>query len=187
MNLIVGSPWWLIAFLFLALVAAAIEDGLRLRISNVSCSAVVIGVLVAAGFHGFSSALWQNVVVGVAILAAGTAAFAAKWLGGGDVKLLAAIGLWLDLKAATGLIAAVFLAGGLLAIVYIAARRIAHRPRQAHPVRGRVPYGVAIAIGAMFIFTTQLRERPANPFLDQRPAARAAEGSYSIQLCAHGQ
>src|SRR5207302_10328007 len=65
MNLIIGSPWWLIALLFLALVAAALEDGLRLRISNLTCAAVVIGALVAAGFHGFSSALWQNVVVGV--------------------------------------------------------------------------------------------------------------------------
>src|SRR5437764_2535971 len=175
MNLIVSSPWWLIALLVLALVAGAVEDGIRLRISNITCAAVFIGALVAAGFHGFSSTLWQNVVVCVVILAVGTAAFAAEWLGGGDVKLLAAIGLWLDLKAATGLIAAVFLAGGLLAIVYIAARRLAHRPRQAHPVRGRVPYGVAIAIGAMFIFTTQLRERPANPFLDHLRAARAAE------------
>src|SRR5947209_795149 len=173
MNLIVGSPWWLIALLFLALVAAAVEDGLRLRISNLTCAAVVIGAIVAAASHGFSSTLWQNVVVCLVILAAGTAAFAAKWLGGGDVKLLAAIGLWLDLKAATGLIAAVFLAGGVVAIIYIAARRLAHRRGQAHRTDGRVPYAVAIAIGAMFIFTTQLRERPANPFLEHLRAARA--------------
>src|SRR5438552_7208787 len=137
MNLIVGSPWWRIALLLAALIAAAVEDGIRLRISNMTCAAVFIGAIVAAGFQGFSLTLWQNVVVYVVILAVGTAAFAAEWLGGGDVKLLAAIGLWLDLKSAVGLIAAVFLAGGLLAIVYIAARRLAHRQRQAHPVRSR--------------------------------------------------
>ena len=38
MNLIVGAPWWLIIILMLALGAAAIEDAVRLRISNLICA-----------------------------------------------------------------------------------------------------------------------------------------------------
>ena len=175
MNLIVGLPWWLIAFLFVAVAAAAIEDALRLRISNFTCAAVIFGALIAMGVHGLSGTLWQNAVVCIVILAVGTAAFAAGWLGGGDVKLLASVGLWLDLQAAAGLLAAVFLAGGLLAVAYIVARRFAHRTRQARAAGGQVPYGVAIAMGAIFIFTAQLRERAANPFIEHLRAEKAAD------------
>src|SRR5437764_12004603 len=149
MNLIVSSPWWLIALLVLALVAGAVEDGIRLRISNITCAAVFIGALVAAGFHGFSSTLWQNVVVCVVILVVGTAAFAAGWFGGGDVKLLAAIGLWLDLRAATGLVAAVFIAGGLIALLFIAGRLVIFSGQASKKRDRRIPYGLAIVAGAL--------------------------------------
>jgi prepilin peptidase CpaA len=174
MNLVVGAPWWLIAILILALLAAAIEDALRLRISNVTCAIVLFAALMAMGVHGFSLALWQNALVCIAILAIGTPAFSFGWLGGGDIKLLAAIGLWLNLSAAAGLIAAVFLAGGLVAIAYIAARRLSRRGQQSRARDRRVPYGVAIVIGALFIFGTQLSEPAANPLIDHLRATQAA-------------
>ena len=92
MNLIVGAPQWIVVLLFLALIAAAIEDALRLRISNITCAAVVILAVVAMAYHGFTLSLWQNVVVFIAILVLGTPAFAAGWFGGGDVKLFAGLG-----------------------------------------------------------------------------------------------
>ena len=84
MNLIIGSPWWLVALLMLALGAAAVEDALRFRISNLTCGAVLGAALVAIAVHGFSPGLWQNAAVFAAILALGTLAFAAGWMGGGD-------------------------------------------------------------------------------------------------------
>lgn len=163
MNLIVNAPFWLIALLILALAAAAAEDALRLKISNITCSVVLVGAVVAMAIHGLAPSLWQNAVVCLAILMVGTAAFAAGWLGGGDVKLLAAIGLWVDLKWAGGLIVAVFLAGGLLGMIYIGARIFASGGRKRNRREKSVPYGLAIVAGAVLVFAMQLNQRPADP------------------------
>ncbi|HEU4695934.1 MAG TPA: prepilin peptidase [Sphingomicrobium sp.] len=155
MNLITTSPTWLVIVLMLTLAAAAIEDAVRLRISNITCGAVFIAALVAMALHGFSFSLWQNAVVCIAILVLGTPAFAAGWLGGGDVKLLAALGLWFNLQAALSLVAAVFIAGGVVALMFILVR-FARRDRRKER---RIPYGLAIAIGAVAIFGMQLHQR----------------------------
>lgn len=173
MNLIGGSPAWLIAILIVALLAAAIEDVVRLRISNLSCAAVLISAILSMGLQGFPMTLWENVLVCCGILAIGTFAFSAGWLGGGDVKLLAAVGLWLDLRAAVGLIGTVFVAGGLVAAAYIMARRLRF-DRDIKIRSGKVPYGVAIVVGALFVFGTQLSERSANPFVDKMRAEATA-------------
>jgi prepilin peptidase CpaA len=175
MNLIVGSPWWLIAFLVLALIAAAVEDALRLRISNLTCAGVIAAALIAMGMHGFSTSLWQNWVIAIAILAIGTPAFAAGWFGGGDVKLLAAIGLWISLKAVLGLISAIFIVGGLVALIYIAARRFRPSSKGTKSRDRRVPYGLAIVAGALFVFAAQLNERPSNPYIEHLKAMEAAK------------
>jgi len=176
-NLIIGSPWWLVALLALALAAAAVEDALRLRISNLTCAAVFAGAVAAMAVHGFSSDLWQNALVCLAILAVGTMAFAAGWLGGGDIKLLAAIGLWIDLRAATGLITAVFIAGGLVALVYLVVRQVVPSRRAIDSRHSRIPYGLAIVAGAAFVFTIQLSDRRTDPFLEKLPPVVTAKAA----------
>jgi prepilin peptidase CpaA len=121
-----------------------------------------------------TSSAWVNATVFIVILALGTAAFGAGWLGGGDVKLLAGIGLWLDLRAAPGLLAAVFIAGGIVALTYIFVRRFFGIGGSVRLGKGRIAYGIAIAVGALFIFATQLHEEPSNPFLDRLRAEKAA-------------
>lgn len=155
MNLIPGSPLWLIALLFAALAAAAIEDFVRLKISNLTCLVVLIGALVAMVLHGFSLDLWQNALVFVALLAAGTPLFSAGKMGGGDVKLLACTGLWVNISAAIWLLATTFLAGGVLALMYIAVRywRMG-RTGGIYKSKG-IPYGIAIAAGASLVFAGQ--------------------------------
>jgi prepilin peptidase CpaA len=173
MNLIVGAPIWLVAILFIALAGAAIEDAVRLRISNLTCGAIFLAAVVAMALQGFSLSLWQNAVICLAILAVGMPAFAAGWFGGGDIKLLAAIGLWLDLNAAVGLVSAVFMAGGIVAIVYITARRVT-RPNAPRSERARIPYGLAIVFGAILIFGIQLSQPPTkNSFIDHMKAVEA--------------
>lgn len=147
MNLIVAAPSWLLIVLGCALVAAAIEDALRLRISNATSLVVMIGAIVAAIVEGPSWALWQNGVAFAAILALGTFAFSGGWLGGGDVKLFAATALWFDLKSTIWLLALVFLAGGVLAICYFLSRPF--RGVKGTKKGGRIPYGIAIAVGAL--------------------------------------
>ena len=178
MNLVVGVPWWLLVLLALVLFAAAIEDTVRLRISNLTCLALIIVALVAMLIQGFPATLWQNAVVFLLILAIGTAAFAANMLGGGDVKLLAAVGLWMNFPGAVWLIAAVLIAGGLLAVLFIVTRPLRRRGREAHGKarQGFIPYGLAIVVGASIVFGTQLGllgNKPAKPnFLEFRLITR---------------
>ena len=178
MNLVVGVPWWLIGLLALVLCAAAIEDVVRLRISNFTCLGVILLALAAMAIHGFPVALWQNAVIFFVILGLGTAAFAGGVLGGGDVKLLAGLGLWMNFSGAVWLIAAVFIAGGVLALFFIFSRPFRKRRREARGKGGNagIPYGLAIAAGALMVFGAQSdvlgakHERP-NP-LEFRPLNR---------------
>jgi prepilin peptidase CpaA len=165
MNLISFAPLWLLALLACLLAAAALEDAVRFRISNMFPLAVVVGAFVAAALHGPSLDLWQNGLVLLAILLVGTAAFAAGLLGGGDIKLFAAVGLWLDLRSAITLVALVFVAGGLLALVYLGVRFGRGRGLDR---KGRVPYGIAIGIGALALIILDPRiskphQRPFQP------------------------
>jgi prepilin peptidase CpaA len=169
-NLIAVAPLWLLALVGAALAAAAIEDAVRLRISNATSLAVLIGALVAMALQGFPLVLWQNALVFAALLAGGTAMFASGKVGGGDVKLLACLGLWVNLAAAVWLLVTVAIAGGILALGFIAARAISGRKARTKlggKDRG-IPYGLAIVAGACIVFAGQLgwlqTQQKANPF-----------------------
>jgi prepilin peptidase CpaA len=167
MNLIWNSPAWLVAVLFAALAAAAVEDFIRLKISNITCLVVLVAALVAMALHGFPLVLWQNGVVFLALLALGTPLFAAGKMGGGDVKLLACLGLWVNIAAGVWLLATSLIAGGVLALIYIAVRIVRRAGHDNKYESKGIPYGIAIAAGASLIFAGQLglmksQERP-NP------------------------
>ncbi len=149
MNLVSAAPLWLLLVFGCAMIAAAVEDAKRLRISNVTSLVVLAGAVAAALIEGPTWALWQNLAVFVAILVLGTAAFSAGWLGGGDVKLLAAAGLWFDFSSAIWFVAIVFLCGGLIAILYLLSRLFG--PSGKRKKYRRVPYGMAIALGALVV------------------------------------
>src|SRR5258705_91412 len=122
MNLVPGAPAWLLAILFAAMAAAAIEDFIRLRISNITCAAVFVAALVAMGMEGFTLDLWRNALVFAVLLTLGTLMFAAGKIGGGGVKFFAAVGLWGNLSAGVWLASTSLLAGGVLALSYIVVR-----------------------------------------------------------------
>jgi prepilin peptidase CpaA len=89
------------------------------------------------------------------------------WLGGGDVKLAAALAIGLPPAATWNFITASVLAGGLLGLGYLAGPHFIPRLRPAgtaHPLArilaveawrlrrgGPLPYGVAIAAGGIFV------------------------------------
>lgn len=155
MNLIPNSPSWLVFLLFAALVAAAIEDFIRLKISNITCLAVLATALIAMGLNGFPLTLWQNAVVFLALLAAGIPLFVAGRMGGGDVKLLACLGLWVNISAGVWLLASALIAGGILAIIYITVR-LGQGVRIGKKYQSKgIPYGIAIAAGASLVFAGQ--------------------------------
>lgn len=141
--------------LSLLLVAAAIEDMAKLRISNIFPMLVMGLFVVWVAMTGWESDIWHNGVMFLAVFALGSGLFALRWMGGGDVKLLAACALWFDWTAALPWFVYVTVGGGILALLIIAGRRLV--PRTAREgsslaifaASGPIPYGVAIALGTI--------------------------------------
>lgn len=161
MNLLASAPEWLAWCLAILLIAAAAEDAARLKISNITCLGVFAAAIVAMALAGVEVAVWQNALVFAVLLAGGTLLFAAGKMGGGDVKLLASVGLWCSLNSALTLLPAVFISGGLLALAILLGRvvapaRAAERVAILKPGSG-IPYGIAIAAGALITLALSQR------------------------------
>ena len=149
MTMATAAPAWLVGLLLFLLAVAAIEDGWRLRISNLVVLGVVASGITAMVLAGIGWEAWQPLLLAVLILAIGTPLFAAGWLGGGDVKLLAATGTWFSFDGGWRMLATVAVAGGILTLISLLLRRL--RPTDSGIAllkRGvGVPYGIAIAVG----------------------------------------
>ena len=150
MNLAALAPDWLFWMLLACLAAAAIQDIAQLRIWNLTCAAIVLLAIATVVLAGPDWSVWQNLLVFGAIVALGTAAFGSGYVGGGDVKLLAAVGLWTPLKVAVPLLLSIFLAGGALALAAMLFWAFRKSSRSSVKTR-QIPYGLAIAFGAALV------------------------------------
>jgi prepilin peptidase CpaA len=155
-NLLASAPAWLAAILYVLLVIAALEDGWRMRIGNLTSGAIAIGAFVAIALDGPIVGLWQNLLLFVGVLAFGTFFFSRSWMGGGDVKLLAAGALWCDFSTGWKMLVAVALAGGVETVLILLSRGLPWSDRTLERVeflrrRGGIPYGIAIAAGLILI------------------------------------
>ena len=152
-----GGSEFLILLLAAALVAAAVGDIRTRTIPNI----LTLGIALAAvPFWWLSDlALWPDVALRVAVAAGVFALFAAAFalgmMGGGDVKLLGAVALWLPPAAVLFLLVAMSLIGGLLTLVLWIRHRLARRSGKLE-----IPYGVAIASGGLWL----IGERFLNQF-----------------------
>ena len=156
MNLLASAPAWLAAILYLLLLIAAAEDGWRMRIGNLTSGAIVVGAFAAVALDGPMTGLWQNLALFVAVLVVGTFMFARSWMGGGDVKLLAAGALWCDFSSGWKMLVAVAIAGGVETLLILAARKIGWSARTFERFEflrrhGGIPYGIAIAAGLILV------------------------------------
>ena len=153
MNLLQDAPTYLVLALVALLAAAAVEDVVRMRISNLISLGIAVLAIVAAFIVGFEVDFWKNFFVFAALLISGTLLFATGKFGGGDVKLFAATGLWVDFSGAIKFLPAVLIAGGVFALLVIGARSFAPegaRSRISLLRRGSgIPYGVAIVAGTI--------------------------------------
>ncbi len=155
----------LVAFPALAIVAA-MRDATSFTIPNWISLALIALFFPTALLLGASlTQIGLAVAVGFGALIVGMGMFAAGWIGGGDAKLFAAAALWLGWSALLPFLAVTALAGGALAFSLLVMRSGWFRPvtiglrgwigRLATPGEN-VPYGVAIAIGALVAFPTSL-------------------------------
>jgi prepilin peptidase CpaA len=141
------------------LILAALQDVMQLRISNL----FVLAILALFPFWimavGFNPDVWQNGVVFLIAFVLGSLAFHYGLIGGGDAKLFMAGALWFNLADGPHYLMSIVLFGALMTFVLIVLRRIlppigrekvATSPGWAMlEPRGPIPYGVAIAAGAI--------------------------------------
>ena len=141
----------LLAALAIALLGAAISD-LRTRLIH---NWLTFGIAAAAPAFWWASGLspWPGVAaqlaLGVAAFAVLAGLFAAGAMGGGDVKLLTALALWLPWQPFLKLIVIMALLGGALTLVCLVWHRIARRSGKLE-----VPYGVAISGAGLWVIAS---------------------------------
>ena len=143
--------------LLAALLIAAIGTDLRARLIpnwlTGSVALLAIGWWLAAELAP-RDMLFQAIL---AILAFGVFAivFAFGAMGGGDVKLIAALALWLPAPLLLKMLVLMAIGGGLLTVAML----ILHAARHAEG-RPEIPYGVAIAGATLFILANDLLTKP---------------------------
>lgn len=144
------------------LMVAAVIDVRTFTISNRLNLVVALG----APLYWMSIALapWPGVAVQLAaggivfVLLAG--AFYAGMMGGGDVKLASALALWFSPGGTVKFLVLMSLAGGVLTLGIV----LWHRAKRREG-RPEIPYGVAIAFGALAIVVPILTQRFLNQFV----------------------
>ncbi len=169
-----NNPFLLIGPVALAigavlLVAAALHDVAARTIPNwVSLALFALGVLLRV-LDG-SRSLLEGLSLGLAVFVFAVFCWRRGWLGGGDVKLLAAAAIFVPPAHVGDMLIAVTFCGGAVGLVYLFGRLLSHgrppragvRPRGllARIVRierrrlsrgGPLPYASAIAAGTILI------------------------------------
>jgi prepilin peptidase CpaA len=131
----------------LLLVSAGIEDVRKREIANWKNAAIAL--LAPLWWWSVGLPLWPGVAIQIALAAVVFAifvgAFALGQMGGGDVKLIGAVALWLPFEPLAWMLVAMSLIGGALTVLLVAENwwRRAKAPIE-------VPYGVAIVIASLF-------------------------------------
>jgi prepilin peptidase CpaA len=147
----------LLACLAALLVVAAVIDARTFTISN----RLNLSVALLAPVYWLSVALspWPAIAIQVAagatVFALLAGAFYAGMMGGGDVKLAAALALWFPPLVTVKFLVLMSIAGGVLTLGLLVWHRA--RSREGRP---QIPYGVAIAFGGLAI----LAQRFLNQF-----------------------
>ena len=156
----IDAPFTLLleAILAILLVVAAIVDVRTYTISN-RLTLLVVGLAPLFWWtSGMAPASAIAVQIGMAAGVFGLLAlcFYMGMMGGGDVKLAAALALWFSPASTVRFLVFMSLAGGLLTLAVVAIHRA--RKREGRP---EIPYGVAIAAGGLTI----LAQRFLNQFV----------------------
>lgn len=152
----------LIVALMLLLLSAGIEDARTREIAD--RKNIAIALLAPLWWWTSGMPVWPDMAlqmgIGLGVFLLFAQAFRIGMMGGGDVKMIAAIALWLPLPSLFRMLLTMSIAGGAITLLMMVDHRLrrAGGPEEGHAIE--VPYGVAIAIAALMI----LREPIFNPF-----------------------
>lgn len=132
--------------LFGLLVWCAAED---IRTRTIPHAAVAAIIVVYAFYALAGHADWvSGLIGGGALLVIGFVLFSLHLMGGGDAKMIAALGLWVGLHHLVPFILYTAVAGGLVSLCVLLIHRFkARNSGNVMETAPTVPYGVAIALG----------------------------------------
>jgi prepilin peptidase CpaA len=142
-------------------IVGGLHDLLTMKIPNWVSIALTLLFFPVALMAGLGPAVLAiHVGVGLAALFVGAGMFALRWIGGGDAKLMAATCLWLGLSGSGMFLLWTGVVGGLFCLFLMMARQHLQMVTPFAPAwaarllepKGDIPYGVAIAIGALLAF-----------------------------------
>lgn len=142
----------------LAMILAGTGDVLTRRIPNLFVFVLAIGFVPLASASGLPwSYMTEHFVTAAALLAVGYGLFCLGYLGGGDAKLLAVVGLWLGFAPSLLFVLYSALAGGVLAagVGFLFITRLeaaawgSSASRFLHHTKPDVPIAYAFAVGAI--------------------------------------
>ena len=146
---------------FGALIAwAALSDIRNFIIPN----RIVVAILLLYPVHASTSFVqvdWPaDLVTGIVVLFFGTLLFRAQIVGGGDVKLLAAVSIWAGGELALPMILLTVIAGGVLGVITLGTNVWVNRGTGLLTLSGlrkeRLPYGAAIGFGGLYVIAQLL-------------------------------
>lgn len=118
----------------------------------IACLAIPYWLTISHGFdlHFVNIAKQQIIIAGITFLICNVL-FYLNAFGGGDVKMLTALLLWIPVDTVERTILVIVLAGVCLAVIMIMQRMVHRTPDIKTPIRKiKLPYGVAIAAGGLF-------------------------------------
>ena len=146
-----------VAVLAAMLIVAAMGDLRTRTIPNWLNAAIALTAIPFWFFSGLS--FWPGIASQVAVAMIVFVIFAVAFrfgaMGGGDVKMIAAIALWLPMEAVLKLLVIMSLAGGVLTVAML----LRHKLSKSGAIL-EIPYGVAIAFGGFWL----IGERFLNQF-----------------------
>ena len=148
--------------LFPAMMAfAAASDLFTMTISNRVSLVLVAGFFALALAGGMAPyEMLSHVGAGALLLVVAFTCFAMGWVGGGDAKVAASVALWFGFAQLMNFLLYASLFGGALTFVLLQLRQWP-LPRilkgqawlvRLHDMRTGIPYGIALAIGALMIY-----------------------------------
>ena len=157
----------LLAIMPALVIVGALKDLTSMKIPNWISGLLILGFAPAALSVGLSPMVIA-VHFGTALIALliMMALFALRWIGGGDAKLFASTCIWLGFSGSGLFLLWTAIAGGLLSLLILLARGWLQPHASGAPgwvgqllePKGDIPYGVAIAAGALMAY-------PASPLI----------------------
>lgn len=147
------------SLLFAPLLYAALQDYRSMRIPNWISIAIASGFFLYAGTHWFHVNFSMHILIAVVLFVVTYSFWMLGWLGGGDVKILTAVGLWLGPVYSLPFIVLLAVFSGVLSIGLLIVKRMTDDTdlnTYAETVRrivqisrtGACPYAIPICLAA---------------------------------------